>query len=151
MTAFGYLSMQAKLMVKGQTPRPLDHKSVMAAMVQGGGAGLMGDFLFGEYNRFGGGMASSLAGPFVGDVDQLRNLYLQARDGDAKAGDFLRFGINHTPFLNLLGVRQGMDYLILNRMQEWLSPGSLERYEQRVQKDQGNTFMLPPSQFMLGK
>lgn len=96
-------------------------------------------------------MASSLAGPFVGDVDQLRNLYLQARDGDAKAGDFLRFGINHTPFLNLLGVRQGMDYLILNRMQEWLSPGSLERYEQRVQKDQGNTFMLPPSQFMLGK
>jgi hypothetical protein len=97
----------------------------MAAMVQGGGAGLMGDFLFGEYNRFGGGMASSLAGPFVGDVDQLRNLYLQARDGDAKAGDFLRFGINHTPFLNLLGVRQGMDYLILNRMQEWLSPGLL--------------------------
>ncbi|EJA5052405.1 hypothetical protein MU985_002837 [Salmonella enterica] len=151
MTAFGYLSMQAKLMAKGQTPRPLDHKSVMAAMAQGGGAGLMGDFLFGEYNRFGGGMASSLAGPFVGDVDQLRNLYLQARDGDAKAGDFLRFGINHTPFLNLLGVRQGMDYLILNRMQEWLSPGSLERYEQRVQKDQGNTFMLPPSQFMLGK
>ncbi|MEQ0457422.1 hypothetical protein [Klebsiella sp. JB_Kp027] len=151
MTAFGYLSMQAKLMAKGQTPRPLDHKSVMAAMAQGGGAGLMGDFLFGEYNRFGGGMASSLSGPFVGDVDQLRNLYLQARDGDAKAGDFLRFGINHTPFLNLLGVRQGMDYLILNRMQEWLSPGSLERYEQRVQKDQGNTFMLPPSQFMLGK
>lgn len=68
---------------------------------------------------------ASTAGPFVGDVDQLRNLYLQARDGDAKAGDFLRFGINHTPFLNLLGVRQGMDYLILNRMQEWLSPGLL--------------------------
>jgi hypothetical protein len=56
-------------------------------------------------------MASSLAGPFVGDVDQLRNLYLQARDGDAKAGDFLRFGINHTPFLNLLGVRgNGLSY-----------------------------------------
>lgn len=151
MTALGYLSMQVKLMAKGQTPRPMDHKTVMAAMAQGGGAGLMGDFLFGEYNRFGGGMASSMAGPFVGDIDQLRNLYLQARDGDAKAGDFLRFGINHTPFLNLLGVRQGMDYLILNRMQEWLSPGSLERYEQRVQKAQGNTFMLPPSQFMLGK
>lgn len=151
MTALGYLSMQAKLMMKGQTPRPLDHKSVMAAMAQGGGAGLMGDFFFGEYNRFGGGMASSLAGPFVGDIDQLRNLYLQARDGDAKAGDFLRFGINHTPFLNLIGVRQGMDYLILNRMQEWLSPGSLHKYEQRVQKEQGNTFLLPPSQFMLGQ
>lgn len=40
MTAFGYLSMQSKLMAKGQTPRPLDHKSVMAAMAQGGG--LMG-------------------------------------------------------------------------------------------------------------
>lgn len=150
MTAFGYLSMQAKLMLKGQTPRPLDIKTVLAAMAQGGGAGLPGDFFFGEYNRFGGGMASSLAGPFVGDIDEIRNLYLQARDGDAKAGEFLRFGINHTPFMNLLGVRQAMDYLILNRMQEWLSPGSLERYEQRVQKEQGNSFVLPPSQFMLG-
>lgn len=46
MTAFGYLSMQAKLMVKGQTPRPLDHKSVMAAMVQGGGSRPDGGFPF---------------------------------------------------------------------------------------------------------
>lgn len=151
MTALGYLSMQSKLLLKGQTPRPMDVKTALAAMAQGGGAGIIGDFLFGEYNRFGGGVASTLAGPFIGDIDQTRNLFLQARDGDAKAGDFLRFGINHTPFLNLLGVRQGMDYLILNRMQEWLSPGSLERYEQRVQKEQGNTFMLPPSQFMLGR
>jgi hypothetical protein len=151
MTALGYLSMQTKLLLKGQTPRPLDHKSVMAAMAQGGGLGIMGDFLFGEYNRFGGGLASTLAGPAIGDVDQMRNLYLQARDGNAKAGDFLRFGINHTPYLNLMGVRQGMDYLILNRMQDWLSPGSLERYEQSVKKEQGNTFLLPPSQFMLGE
>lgn len=44
----------------------------------------------------------------------VRNVYLQAREGDAKAGDFLCFGINHTPFINLLGVRQGIDCLILN-------------------------------------
>ncbi|STV43516.1 Uncharacterised protein [Klebsiella pneumoniae] len=56
----------------------------------------------------------------------------------------------HRSSICLVCVREWTIF-ILNRMQEWLSPGSLERYEQRVQKDQGNTFMLPPSQFMLGK
>lgn len=151
MTALGYVSMQTKLLLKGQTPRPADAKTFLAAAAQGGGLGIMGDFLFGEYNRFGGGLASSLAGPTVGDLDQIRNLYLRARDGDAKAADLLKFGIDHTPFMNLHVVRPAMNYLILNRAQEWLSPGSLERYRQRVEKEQGNTFIVPPSQFMLGR
>lgn len=151
MTALGYVSMQTKLLLKGQTPRPADAKTFLAAAAQGGGLGIMGDFLFGEYNRFGGGLASTLAGPAVGDLDQIRNLYLRARDGDAKAADLFKFGIDHTPFMNLHIVRPAMNYLILNRAQEWLSPGSLERYRQRVEKDQGNTFIVPPSQFMLGQ
>ncbi|MGK8664871.1 hypothetical protein [Serratia marcescens] len=151
MTALGYVSMQTKLLLKGQTPRPADAKTFLAAAAQGGGLGIMGDFLFGEYNRFGGGLASSLAGPTVGDLDQIRNLFLRARDGDAKAADLLKFGIDHTPFMNLHVVRPAMNYLILNRAQEWLSPGSLERYRHRVEKEQGNTFIVPPSQFMLGR
>ena len=106
-------------------------------LLRRGGLGIMGDFLFGEYNRFGGGLASSLAGPTVGDLDQIRNLFLRTRDGDAKAADLLKFGIDHTPFMNLHVVRPAMNYLILNRAQEWLSPGSLERYLQRVEKNRG--------------
>ena len=67
------------------------------------------------------------------NLDQIRNLFLRTRDGDAKAADLLKFGIDHTPFMNLHVVRPAMNYLILNRAQEWLSPGSLERYLQRVE------------------
>lgn len=151
MTVFGYIGMQSKLLLNGQTPRPFSKETFWAAMAQGGGAGVLSDFLFGEVNRFGGGLAGTLAGPLVGDIDQLHNLYLQARDGDAKAADAVRFIIDHTPYLNLHIVRPTMNYLILNRLQETLSPGMLNRYQQRVETEQGNRFLIPPSQFMLGK
>lgn len=151
MTFFGYLSMQTKLMLKGQTPRPADAKTFLAAAAQGGGLGIFGDFLFGEANRFGNGPITSLAGPVAGSADQLVTLFQNARSGDAKAGDFFRFTVDHTPFINLFWSRPILNYLFLNQLQESLSPGSLHRYEQNIRKNQGNDFLIPPSQFMLGR
>lgn len=151
MTFFGYLSMQTKLMLKGQTPRPADAKTFLAAAAQGGGLGIFGDFLFGEANRFGNGPVTALAGPVAGSADQLVTLFQKARSGDAKAGDFFRFTVDHTPFINLFWSRPILNYLFLNQLQESLSPGSLHRYEQNIRKNQGNDFLIPPSQFMLGR
>ncbi|HBM3185682.1 TPA: hypothetical protein LVM22_001957 [Klebsiella oxytoca] len=151
MTFFGYLSMQTKLMLKGQTPRPAEAKTFLAAAAQGGGLGIFGDFLFGEANRFGNGPITSLAGPVAGSADQLVTLFQKARSGDAKAGDFFRFTVDHTPFINLFWSRPILNYLFLNQLQESLSPGSLHRYEQNIRKNQGNDFLIPPSQFMLGR
>lgn len=151
MTFFGYLSMQTKLMLKGQTPRPADAKTFLAAAAQGGGLGIFGDFLFGEANRFGNGPITSLAGPVAGSADQLVTLFQKARSGDAKAGDFFRFTVDHTPFINLFWSRPILNYLFLNQLQESLSPGSLHRYEQNIRKNQGNDFLIPPSQFLLGR
>ncbi|HBM3275563.1 TPA: hypothetical protein LVN30_000980 [Klebsiella oxytoca] len=151
MTFFGYLSMQTKLMLKGQTPRPADAKTFLAAAAQGGGLGIFGDFLFGEANRFGNGPITSLAGPVAGSADQLVTLFQKARSGDAKAGDFFRFTVDHTPFINLFWSRPILNYLFLNQLQESMSPGSLHRYEQNIRKNQGNDFLIPPSQFMLGR
>lgn len=151
MTAFGYLSMQTKLMLKGQTPRPADAKTFLAAAAQGGGLGIFGDFLFGEANRFGNGPVSSLAGPVAGNLDELVTLFQKARSGDAKAGDAFRFTVDHTPFINLFYARPVLNYLFLNQLQESMSPGSLHRYEQNIRKNQGNDFLIPPSQFMLGR
>lgn len=152
MTAFGYLSMQTKLLLKGQTPRPADNpKTFLAAAVQGGGLGIFGDFLFGEANRFGSGPVMSMAGPVAGSADQVITFFQKARSGDAKAGDAFRLAMDHTPFINLFYARPVLNYLILNQIQESLSPGSLHRYEKNVRKNQGNDFLIPPSQFMLGR
>lgn len=151
MTAFGYISMQTKLMLKGQTPRPADAKTFLAAAVQGGGLGIFGDFLFGQVNRFGNGPVTSMAGPVAGNLDDAITLFRKATRGDAKAGEAFRFAVDHTPFINVFWSRPVLNYLILNRIQESLSPGSLHRYEQNIKKNQGNDFLTPPSQFMLGR
>ncbi len=151
MTFFGYLSMQTKLMLKGQTPRPPDAKTFLAAAAQGGGLGIFGDFLFGEANRFGNGPITSMAGPVAGNLDDVITLFQKARSGDAKAGDAFRFAVDHTPFINLFWARPIMNYLFLNQLQESLTPGSLHRYEQNIRKNQGNDFLVPPSEFMLGR
>ncbi|PUX30232.1 hypothetical protein [Cronobacter sakazakii] len=150
-TLFGYVSMQAKLMLKGQTPRPADAKTFAAAAAQGGGLGILGDFMFGEVNRMGAGPVTSLMGPAASNADSIITLLQQTMRGDSDLGDWYRTALDNTPFLNIFWLRTAMNGLILNRIQDALDPGSLERYQRRVEREQGNEFLVPPSQFMLGK
>ena len=55
-TVLGALALQAKDIAAGREPRPMDNKEFFAAAVaQGGGIGIFGDYLFSDVNRFGGG------------------------------------------------------------------------------------------------
>ncbi|WP_313112562.1 hypothetical protein [Pseudescherichia sp.] len=150
-TLFGYTSMQAKLLLKGQTPRPADAKTFLAAAAQGGGLGILGDFMFGEVNRMGAGPVTSLMGPAASNADSIITLLQSTTRGDADLGDWYRTTLDNTPFLNVFWLRTAMNGLILNRIQDALDPGSLERYQRRVEREQGNEFLVPPSQFMLGR
>ena len=146
-TVLGYAAMVAKDALKGRTPRdPADPKTIAAAMVQGGGAGIYGDFLFGQYSRNGNRALETLAGPVLGTTAEVANLWAKLRAGDADAGDALRLGISNTPFANLFYTRIALDYLFLYDVQEAIAPGTLRRMEQRVQRDNGQTFLWSPSQ-----
>lgn len=152
MTALGYVSMSLKQIAKGQEPPdPTDRATWGQAFLQGGGAGIYGDFLTADFNRFGGGGLETLAGPAVGSASDLLRLYGAMQDwatGKTKnAPDAQAFQIfkNNTPFLNLFYVRAALDYLILYDVQEAISPGSLRRMERRLKKEQGKEFILPPS------
>lgn len=146
-TAFGYLAMTAKDLAKGRSPRdPTDPKTWGAAFTQGGGAGIYGDFLFGEFNRFGQGAIATLGGPMVGTTEDVLRLLAQAREGEPRAAAALRLAINNTPFINLFYTRWALDYLLLYQLQEAMSPGFLRRFERRVERDQGQRFLLKPSE-----
>jgi hypothetical protein len=63
-TVLGALSLQTKDIAAGREPRPMDNKEFfMAALIQGGGLGIFGDYLFSDVNRFGGGIVSTAFGP----------------------------------------------------------------------------------------
>lgn len=156
-TLLGYVSMTAKELAKGRNPRqpekPGDYaKLVAASMVQGGGLGIYGDFLFGEANRMGGGFVGSLAGPAAGTLEDVHRLITAIRDGsDSKsrgqiaASEGIQTLKNNAPFLNLFYTRAALDYFILHRLQEAANPGYLRRYEAKVKKDNAQTFWLRPS------
>jgi hypothetical protein len=144
-TFYGYLSMTVKDAMKNRTPKdPFKWQTVMAALVQGGGAGLYGDYLFGQYDRFGGGIASSLPGPMLGEAARLGDTFQKMRSGDAKASDLINLALSDAPFANLHFVRAALDLAILNRLQEWASPGTFKRREGTVLKQFGQHYIVPP-------
>jgi hypothetical protein len=149
-TAFGYLSMASKDVLKQRTPRsPEDPKTWIAAMVQGGGLGIFGDYLFGEASRFGNKPLESAAGPVLGTAASAIDLWSKLREGDDAASSAFRLAQNNTPFLNLFYTRIAMDHLFFYSVQEAMNPGSLRRNEQRIQKENGQQFLVKPSQSYL--
>lgn len=150
-TLFGYAAGAAKDLIKGRTPRdPNDPKTWLAAATQGGGFGIYGDFMLGQYDRMGGDLLSKLAGPVIGvvaDVDEIRGrIFKELTDGDGDvAATTLRTLVNNTPFLNLFYTRMALDYALLYEVQEAMNPGYLRRMERRLEKENGQTYWLSPS------
>lgn len=149
-TAMGYAAMSAKDLLRGKNPRPVnDWKTWQAAMVQGGGLGIYGDFLFGKYNRMGGSLSGSLVGPVAGVADTVADLWTRIRNGDDVAATAFQAAIQNTPFMNLFYTRTAMDYLFLYSLQEAMNPGFLQRSERRIERENNQTFYMPPSQSSL--
>lgn len=154
-TILGYGRMATVSTMKGETPRnPLDPHTALAALAQGGGFGILGDFLFGQASRNGQNAAETLLGPVVGTGLQLMDLkgkMTAAAEGDRRAQkdlgpEALRVITDNTPFVNMFYVRTALNYLFLWRLQEMLNPGYQRRRERRIQRETGQTMWLSPAQ-----
>ena len=144
---------------KGLNPRPLnDPRTYIAGIMKGGGLGILGDYLFGEYNRFDQTPAEAVMGPTFGTlantiVDIYNKLkgYAVGQIGgpDQKLSslpaELFNTAINNTPFINMFYTRAALNYLLFWRIQEWLNPGYLQRMEQRRKQRTGQTYWLSPT------
>lgn len=145
-TAFGYVAMSAKDLLKGREPRdPRDAGTWAAAMLQGGALGLYGDFLLGNTSRFGQSLTQSLAGPGIGTLEDTAEFLMAIRDGDDPGAKGVKLLTSNTPFLNVFYTKAALDYLILYRIQESMSPGYLRRMERTIKKNNNQEFMVEPS------
>ena len=150
-TVFGYFIMQAKEMMKGREPRDFGPDTIAAAAMQAGGAGIYGDFLFGETNRYFGGIAETVIGPGIGAgfeaVDLAMRFKTGAITGDMEdlSGDAIRLLKSNTPFANLFYVKDAMDYMVWYQLMEMANPGYLRRMERRMEQENNQEYWLPPS------
>lgn len=145
--ALGYLRMALSDMASGKNPRnPLELKTLAAAAMQGGGLGIAGDFLFGEYSRFGHNVFETAAGPVIGGIGgDVINMWNTIKSGKDPSAEAWRTLSTHLPFVNLFYTRLAWDYLINWRVEEFLNPGFLKRSEASTKRNTGQTFWLQPS------
>lgn len=150
MSAFGYLAMQSKALLAGKTPREMNsenwYKVWMAAMAQGGGLGIFGDFLFGDFSRMGHGLTATLAGPTFGTLESLAQITSKLKNGEDLKASVAQFIATHIPGNNLFYLNLALQRLFWDRVYEKLNPGYLRRMEQRIWRDNRQTFWLPPTQ-----
>jgi hypothetical protein len=138
LAVLGYAAMAAKDFARGYEPRdPTKLKTILASLLQSGGLGIYGDFLFGEANRFGGSTLATLAGPVIGETASLVDLAQRARSGEAQAAEGLNWLLRNTPLINLWWARPALDYAILNEMRDAASPGFIQRQQLQRFKDYG--------------
>ena len=152
MTTMGYMAMSLKDIAKGRTPRdPDDPKTWVAAFLQGGAAGIWGDFLFGEMkSRFGQGPLVSLLGPTAGSINEALQVVGAVKDpllsGEDVAGNLptklLRFGYNHTPFANLFYTRLALDHMFMWRALEEMNPGYQQRMKRSIKENMGQDLLV---------
>lgn len=151
-TLMGYVAMTLKELAAGREPRqPDDTKSFMKtlgrAMTQGGGLGIYGDFIFGDYNRFGGGFIDTLAGPAAGTLSQAGRIFANLRDteyGNAASGA-VGFALREVLPTNIFYAKLALDHLIVYQLQEAVNPGYLRRLERRVERENDQQWWAPPT------
>lgn len=148
MIVMGYLSMTAKDFVKGYSARdPEKPATWLAALAQSGGAGIYGDFLFAQSNRFGNAPAEAILGPTGATAARFLSLSQLTRDGEAKLGDWINFGLQNTPFIGMWYAKPALDLLILNSLREAYAPGFIARQQERNRKDFGQERIMPATAF----
>jgi len=150
MTFSGALSSQMKQIAAGRDPRPMNTKEFwLAAFLQGGGAGILGDFLYAATDRAGHGISTTATGPSTGFLEDLGGLTIgnvaEALGGkDPRLGrDLVRFARRYTPGTTLWYARLALDRMLWDRLEELADPdaaGTWKRRERRYRRDFGQRF-----------
>jgi hypothetical protein len=157
-TAFGGLAMQMKQVAAGKDARDMtEDKFWAAAFVQGGGAGLFGDFLYSDTNRFGGNIYGTLAGPGISTaVDAfdltIGNLKQAAAGEKTNAGkEAVNFARANTPGSSLWYARLTLQRMFWDQLQQEVDPQARQafrRTEQRTQREYDQKYWWAPGETM---
>lgn len=156
-TLMGAIAMQLKALAAGKDLRPMDDAPRVwnddgewepsggfwaAAMFQGGGLGIAGDFFFSAESRTGQGFGSWLAGPTLSDAQKLVNT-ATAKDPRKSA---VRTAKAFVPGNNIWFSRAAFDRMVADAIDEAINPDirNSRRRMQRYAEEQGTAYWWAP-------
>lgn len=156
-TLLGGVAIQMKELAKGRDPRDMTiGKFWSAAFLQGGGLGILGDFVFADHNRFGGGLAETLAGPGVSLIADVGKLTIgNVSDAGKGAGkDMVDFMRRWTPGGSNWYWAAAYEREVLDQLQQAVDPAasrSFRRKASAAQKLDTNYFYPPGASIVTGE
>ena len=156
LSVMGALAIQMKEISRGREPRQMDGAFLFAAMMQGGGLGIFGDFIdasgVGNKSRFGNSVMATAMGPGASLVEDVVGLGVSSFDfaTDPFTGDdtnlgreAARFMQRYTPGNNLWYGRLLFERLLFDNLQEMTDPKAKQnrkKYERKIKTERGQDY-----------
>ena len=156
MTVAGAFAIQMKQIAQGKDPRNMaDWQFWAAAMAQGGGAGLLGDFIYSAVSRTDSSFyLNTFGGPLAGlmdDVARVAGMNFQALSDEQRersfGADVARFVRRNAPGTSLWYSRLATDRVLWDSLQEMVDPDAHRRWrqiERRALRDYDQDFWWRP-------
>ena len=143
-TVLGAMAIELKEIAAGRDPRRIDltkegAKFWGAAMLQGGGLGIYGDFLFADVNRHGGTLGATIAGPMVDRVENLLKLTMGNATELAQGkkthygAELSKFARQNTPGSSLWFGKLAFERLLMDRLQLLIDGDAHKAFHAREQ------------------
>jgi hypothetical protein len=156
-TVMGALAIQAKDVLYGKTTRTMDDpKFWMAAMTQGGGFGIFGDFLFSDSSRFNQNWQTTLLGPVFGFANDgfrvFQGNFSKALEEDEETkfmADFSQFASRYIPAVKLWYTRLLLERTVLDQVQRMADPlydTRMSRIESKMMREKEQEFWWAPGE-----
>jgi hypothetical protein len=156
LSVMGALAIQMKEISRGREPRQMDGAFLFAAMMQGGGLGIFGDFIdasgVGNKSRFGNSVMATAMGPGASLVEDVVGLGVSGFDfaTDPFTGDetnlgreAARFMQRYTPGNNLWYGRLLFERYLFDNLQEMTDPKAKQnrkKYERKIKTERGQDY-----------
>jgi len=155
-TLMGALAMQLKEMSKGRDPRPMTGGAFWgAALLQGGGLGIFGDFMFANVNRYGSSLSDTIAGPVAGFFGDLANLTFgnlaeaaQGKPTNASA-ELIKFVQRYMPGGSIWYTRLALERLVFDQAALMADPKAQQKFrrmERQFRREQGQEYWWAPGE-----
>lgn len=151
----GALALQARQVVFGKDPRDMtDPKFWIASLLQSGGLGLFGDFLFADTSRTNNSFAEQIAGPIpstMWNIAKAGDLYSLGTEVnlDSVASDLFRIANKEAPVVHMWYTRMIVERMLLDQVEKALDPSYSDRMrkiEHRMKKQTGQGFWWTPGE-----
>lgn len=153
-TLFGAVALQLKQMAAGREPRdPRSAEFWGASLLQGGGLGIYGDFLFANVNRYGGGFSTTLGGPLIDRANDFWNLTagnaIQLASGEKThfGRELVKFARGNIPGGNIWYLKLAFERTVMDQLQYLADPEAnkaFKRQQQYWQRNYGQDYFWAP-------